>query len=328
MESLLAPLPGLRVQAAHAVGGFVIGITSSEQDFDHVHTLISPTVVDFFLRKNPLTEEQNTIFRVLRATLCNEEPTHHATGPFWALSVMTSFIILIGRSIMTDMVISVKIRSLIDCGMRSKKRPIRTLTAALWGPLIWVWHKWQCDIEKLEEEEDGGETHSKKLEAVARYSQLLMIISHHRIGVAYIGALLGNSHKSCSTHALFTALSVLRAAGNCGEDATKRTLEVLDRLLNGQEDSDFSTKWDKAFYNRLIPTRLLSVSPGLLTTDFTLLVSPLEHIAKQFPGMEDIRPFSPEEKRMTVWARIKDVWLICLESLEIADGESIPVSFH
>ncbi|KAI6039360.1 hypothetical protein EDC04DRAFT_2603224 [Pisolithus marmoratus] len=85
LSNLLAPILILRTQACHALGGCYI--------LDNIDFL--PSMYNT-LRSKPL------IIRTLRSTLSAADPTHVAHGPMWVLSVLASFIVLLGPKVCAD----------------------------------------------------------------------------------------------------------------------------------------------------------------------------------------------------------------------------------
>lgn len=330
LEALLVPSCALRVLAAHALGGFVLSITRSGNDFKDLLLDASRTASDFFLRKEPETTSQSTILRALRTALRTTEPTHHAQGPFWAISVLASMVVLLGPSLMKDRQLLVAFRGTIDIGLKAKKRIVRAITSTLWGPLIWVWQTWRWSMDNQSEymdEQDDSASESEKVRAC--FSTMIRMTTHLPIGVSFIGALLGNCHTSCRREDLLLALYELNASARQGGESTQRALELLDRFANSREDADFYERWTESFLGKLVPRQLLSVSPGLLTLDTTALAlkPTIESIIAAQPTYTDVRPFSDEEKCVPgVWTRLKDAWISCIEQLEMSENDVIPVS--
>ncbi|KAI6010331.1 hypothetical protein EDC04DRAFT_2610204 [Pisolithus marmoratus] len=85
LSNLLAPILILRTQACHALGGCYV--------LDNIDFL--PSTYNT-LRSKPL------IVRTLRSTLSAADPTHVAHGPMWVLSVLASFIVLLGPKVCAD----------------------------------------------------------------------------------------------------------------------------------------------------------------------------------------------------------------------------------
>ncbi|KAH8113541.1 hypothetical protein DFH11DRAFT_1599209 [Phellopilus nigrolimitatus] len=325
LENLLAPSHALRVQAAHALGGFVQGITQPGVDSDDLLRDISPRVAHFFSLNSP-----SSICRTLGAALRTTEPAHHGQGPFWAISVLTSFIILFGPALLKDRQLFMNFRATIDFGLNSKKKVVRAATSTLWGPLIWVWQKWRGSVSVSKKDEEGEDDAAEREEVKAYFSQMLRSTTHLPIGISFIGALLGGSHSTCQRQDLLMAFYNLGSSAKQGGDSTPRALELLDRLINSREDGEFYTGWSNRFLTKLIPSPLLSVSPGLLTTEMggPALGQLVESIMAHQPNYDDVRPLADEERRLpSVWTRAKDAWIMCLEQLEMSEGEPVSELF-
>jgi len=96
----------LRTQACHALGGFVLGSTSIP--LFPIHTQVSRTVTTYLTTavyspgkksQSPENPTEAAILRTLKSTLAE----HTAQGPVWALSVLATFIVLLGSRISQDM---------------------------------------------------------------------------------------------------------------------------------------------------------------------------------------------------------------------------------
>ncbi|THH07269.1 hypothetical protein EW145_g3491 [Phellinidium pouzarii] len=327
LDNLIAPSCVLRVQAAHALGGFVLGIMQPGLDFDDLLRTISPRVVEFFLRKEAGPNSQSIIVRTLRASLRASEPTHHAQGPFWAISVLASLVVLFGPALLKDSQLLEVFRATIDISLRTKKKVVRMMSSTLWGPLIWVWQKWRGSVDILGKDEDTEQEVAEREKVKTCFSHMLRLTTHLPIGLSFISALLGDSHASCQRQDLLMALFELGVIARRGSDMTSRAIVLLDRLINAREDSEFFENWSSVFLGKLIPISLLSVSPGLLTTDMNSpgLISAVDTIVSQQPNIEDVRPLSDEERRLPiVWTRAKDIWIGCLEQLQLQEDEPAP----
>ncbi|EJC98994.1 uncharacterized protein FOMMEDRAFT_148951 [Fomitiporia mediterranea MF3/22] len=328
LEALLTPSCALRVLAAHALGGFVLGLTQPEFEFENILCDVSPIVYEFFLRREAGTNSQPTILRSLRTALRTTEPTHHAQGPFWATSVLASLVILLGPALLKDRQALVAFRGTIEIGMKSKKRVVRGVTSTLWGPLIWVWQKWRGSME-----DDAGESDEQCEGAAERervkacFSTMIRMTTHLPVGLSFVGALLGNDPATCRREDLLLALYELGASARQGGESTQRALDLLDRLVNSREEADFYEQWTDTFMGKLVPEPLLSVSPGLLTSDINgaALNPAIDNIVGTLPVHTDVRPLADEERSVSgVWTRVKDAWMICIEQMEMREDDIIP----
>ncbi|KAL5524821.1 hypothetical protein ACEPAF_9967 [Sanghuangporus sanghuang] len=328
LESLLTPSNVLRVLAAHALGGFVLGLIQAKDDFEDVLLEISPVVSEFFLRKTPQENSQTTILRTLRTALRNAEPSHHAQGPFWATSVLASLTVLLGPALLRERQLLVEYRATIDIGLKARKRIVRAIISTIWGPLIWVWQRWRASVNEVSVDSDDQSEDASEQEKVKKcFSAMLRMTVHLPVGIAFIGALLGEHHDNCRQDDLHFALFQLGMSARQGGESAQRALELLDRLVNSREDEGFYEHWTENFLEKLVPSSLLSVSPGLLTVDISVVaLSPVvESIVAVQPSPVDVRPLADEEKCAPgVWTRIKDAWILCIEQLEMSENDSAP----
>lgn len=369
LDSLISPVLALRVHAAHAVGGLALAITQFEtcDELRRALNKISPIVLEFFLRKQPAAGSQTTVLRALRSSLSNQfndtSFSHHAQAPFWGLSVLLSLIILLGPATLSELTVLKELKEALDMGLKSRKRCVRVITTSCWGGLAWSWRTWRHPVQSEEasanaENEGDAQRSLQNAQVKARvararetFEKILTVFSTNNFGISLVGILLGQpSTEPISRPAqqdVIRALGYLEKAGRDGGESTPRVLDALDRLVNargvestGPDDDD---EWEGNFAAKLAPRSLLSVFPGLLSTDITpffhssaqnsspgsaaSLSAMVDSIVKQQPSVEDLRAFSEEERKNgLIWKRTRDVWLGCIEWLQLGVDEAVPVS--
>lgn len=371
LETLIAPALALRLHAAHAVGGLALAITQFETcvELRRALNLISPTVMEFFLRKQPAADlgSQTTILRAIRSVLSNQfsdsSMSHHAQGPFWGLSVLLSLIILLGPATMTQLTVLKELKEALDLGLKNKKRCVRMIATSCWGGLAWTWRTWRHCLPSEEsmvdpESEGDAQRSLQSAQAKARilraretFEKVLCLFSSGTFGISIVGILLGHptgeSISRSEQQDIIRALGYLEKSGRDGGDSTPRVLDALDRLVNARGvevvGADADEDWEGNFAAKLAPRSMLSVYPGILSTDLTpffqtagqpsspggaaSLSAMIEAIVKQQPNVEDLRAFSEaERKNGLVWKRTRDVWLGCIEWLQLGVDEAVPVS--
>lgn len=329
LELLLAPQLTLRVQAAHALGGLVLGITKRDQDRAVLDTIAS-AVSDFVLRREPLPGSQpgTTIIRTLRATLKSITAVHHAQGPFWALSVLASLIVLAGPELLRDRRLLMEFRAVLELGL-SQKKILKVLTASLWGPLLWVWRARGDADESDENLSDTEET--EREQARAHFRKVLQMSASLPNGVAFAAALLNNGPQSTTPANVLTMLVDLDASARAGGADTDYALGVLERLTAPADifPEEFFANWAAEFDLKLLPRPFFAVSPGLLTTEFDQISPIVQEMLAHQPGLADMRPLMGEERRITrVWVMLKDAWVHCIENQQLDGPAAIRVSAH
>ena len=215
------------------------------------------------------------------------------------------------------------------------------------------------ELNNHDEAEDDAQrslqiSHAKArmVRAKETFEKLLNVFSAKGFGISLVGILLGHPTTEplsrTNQQDLICALRHLEKAGREGGESTPRVLDALDRLLNGrnaeEEEMQNMDEWEGNFAAKLVSRSLLSIYPGLLSTDlvpfFQTASQPgspggaaslsviIENIMKQQPSAEDLRPFSDVERANgLIWKRVRDVWLGCVEWLQLGVDEPIPVSF-
>jgi hypothetical protein len=325
LDTLIGPSPALRVAAAHALGGFVIGITDPSLDSESLITNISPTIQSALTQREPSEKMFTTVPRALNTALRSQSASHPGLSPYWAISAIASLIILAGPALLVDRHLLMVFRSFLETGTYGKLR-VRTASLALWGPLVWTWLKWRHSDYLIAA---GESTDNEELDNVkSMFSELLKSTAHTSCGPAFIGALLGPTSGSCKRLDLIQCLlQIGDMASKCGS-STELAIQFLERLVDvkeAKEAEQSSDTWNEDFVEKLIPRRLLSVAPGLLSQEVT--APHLHAILSSLPRIDDVRPLSMEERNLpSVWMRTKDAWLKCIEQLSFSpDDLSVPV---
>lgn len=169
LSNLLASTLALRLQACHALGGFVNGAIAIP--LSTVHTKLSRIVATYLttptssptkLAKASTTKPtEAAIVRTLRTTMNMSEPIHVAQGPVWAISVLASFVVLLGSRLCADPILDRIVSNLLSIGMRHSKSSIRALTCVVWRPIAWTYFQPPLPVEDDEESEVDEESYAQ-----------------------------------------------------------------------------------------------------------------------------------------------------------------------
>ncbi|KLO16746.1 hypothetical protein SCHPADRAFT_198509 [Schizopora paradoxa] len=317
LDALLSPTLSIRVQAANALGGFARGFAESSL-YSELSEDVSSVVADFFLRRDlPIEGPKTTIQRTLQTTLRILNPLHHAQGPYWGVCVLASLIILLGPAVFTNFNVVKDLHALLRIGFFADKKMVRAFTQMIWSPLVWVWRKYHAALE--ESSEDNKRTSDY-------FEKILVMPACEPIGVVLLGALMGRQDVECPAEDVAFTLLTLKQAAKHGGDSTERSLDVLDRLVNGTDArAAYDEQWEADFDSRLLCKEMFSTAPGILTAEMDQLLKPIERIMMKQPCLDDVRPFTPEEKcRTLIWTLARDIWYTVFEQVQMSDGESLP----
>ncbi|KAJ8080423.1 hypothetical protein PM082_017256 [Marasmius tenuissimus] len=299
LANLLAPSLALRVQACHALGGLAIG--SIEIPTSEYHTRISSAVAHFLFAAPPRLSPskgspsrtgvaESPICKTLRTTLNNEEPLHVAQGPVWALSVLASFAVLLGSTLFKDQRLSRILSSLVSIPLRHKKSSVRCLACVVWRSLTWAYYQppLPSDMNGESEVEEDSESAvcDRRLSDV--HFKTLQSVLHLGAGTSLVAACVGSCSEA-DERTLRRITQLLEAMIRKSTDTMKDAVQIITQLvcLSGTKDD-----WDM---NTLLPTKVFSSVPGLLTSDFTQLQPIVRKIYEECPGSEDVRPLTREE---------------------------------
>ena len=326
---LLAPILALRIYAAHALGGIVLGLTSEKNEFDSLFEKISPVVAEFVLGKKPenLLSEDTPIVAALKTAIKCTELVNHAQGPYWGLAVVASLIVLGGPALHTNGYLMYSIHVLIQLGIKPRKKMLRAMTSTLWGPLLWNWRKWNNACIPDEEATDDEVMNWEK--ARAMFWKTLRMNAQFPTGHAFFASLLQGDEERCTEDGLLLLFHEIGEVVRRGGDATIVMLDLLERLLT-EPVHPFPSRdtWEREFNTKLIPRSLFSLSPGMLTCDGNQLIQSVEYTMSELPEVEDVRPLCEAEKmRSGTWLCVKDIWMESFRQLTLEVDELIPAIF-
>ncbi len=322
LDALLSPTLSIRVQAANALGGFVRGLTESSL-YSELSEEISSTVVDFFLRRDlAIGGPRTTIQRTLQATHKFLQPAHHAQGPFWGICVLASIIVLLGPALFSNFNVVKDLHAILKIGFFADKKMVRAFTQMLWGPLVWVWRQHRNDAP-----EESSASRSERERATDYLDRILTLPARQPIGVVLLCALMGRQDVKCPMEDVAFTLLTLRQAAKDGGDSTQQSLEVLDRLVNSTDaKAAYDKQWEDGFDARLLCRDLFSTAPGILTAELDEVPGLLERVMVRQPSIDDLRPFSDEEKcQPSIWNRTREIWFVILEQVQLGEDDQLPV---
>ncbi|TFK39036.1 hypothetical protein BDQ12DRAFT_88060 [Crucibulum laeve] len=338
LSNLLAPNLALRTQACHALGGFVIGLTSIPQSY--VHARISNAVGEFLTTipavtkklASPTKHTESLIVRTLRTTMNALEPEHVAQGPVWAISVLASFVVMLGPALRSNVKVGRIIGALSGMPMRHKKSSLRALCCLSWRAITWAYFqppfKTNPDEESEEKAEGEEKAESGEKEEVCRdaYWKVVQSVVQLQAGVATIAALLDESNDEGQEEALRKTISVLQSMVVCNGQTCADAVEVMRQLVTVQipDEKVDSEEWDM---NKLITHGLFSANPGLLTAEWKSLQTAVRPIFEQVPTVDDVRPLKREEiVQDWVWDGFIELWKKALGQLKMGDDSDVPFS--
>ena len=302
----------------------MLGLTSIP--LSTIHTQVSRAVTAYITtavhspgKKSPEKPTEAAILRTLKTTLATEEPEHVAHGPVWALSVLASFIVLLGSRISEDIRVNKIISCLLAMGLRHKKSSVRALGCLLIRPLAWVYFQPPLPVESDDESEVDDEVRVQRKEARRIHFKILQSAVECTAGISTIGALLGEELSDDNT--LRRSIEILQhmaaRPGKTCEDA----MDVMQCMIARNNGTDYA--WSSSL---LLPKSLFSSFPGLLTADYKTLKEAVEPVFEQVSTAEDIRCLTPEEMSSPwVFKELMRTWWIVLGNLHTFNGSELPV---
>ncbi|KAG0704222.1 hypothetical protein DFH29DRAFT_912360 [Suillus ampliporus] len=324
LANLLAPTLLLRTQACHALGGFVLACVSIPQSSLHVR--ISKAVATFLTtpprssspRKTPTKPSLDPIIvRTLRTTLNALEPQHAAQGPVWALSVIASFIVLLGPAVYMDIKLTRVISALLQLAVRNKKSSVRGLACVTWRCVAWAYFR-SPPSTVSNDENDVQDSNDRDVELLREnYWKLLKSITDMGAGVSTVAALLG--HDAEDEDRLRKALTLVKTMIRKGGQTCGDGMEIARILVNFENTGE---NWSM---NKLLPHSLFSSNPGLLTAEYKTLAGAVRPIMEECPQMSDVRSLTRDELSCGwVFDELIHIWRSGLACLELPEGSGTP----
>jgi hypothetical protein len=330
LRNLLAATLPLRIQACHALGGFVNGLLTLPRST--IHTRVSGTVATYILA--PATPKksgsESDITRTLRTLLGIQEPIHPAHGPVWALVVLGCFVVLLGPRAYADPQIYRIFHAQCNQIMRHKKSTIRAMGCLLWRCFAWVYVQPPLIPDPTETDEDEEEEVETlchpddgwSAKCRAEWWLLVRAVLDMRTGVSTIVCLLSSNHDSGeSAHSVLQILgSMVRKGGEvCGE-----AVQIVQRLVSTELPA---TQWEDSDPAATLPTAFLNAYPGPLSADFQNLSAAVKPILDSCAGLDSVRPLtSGELADDAVFKGLVALWRDGLRAVIIGTDMDPPVS--
>ena len=324
LANLLAPTLALRSQASHALGGLVLALRSLPISSStlKIHSQMSEAIANF-LTTPPSTPSKSpskdpVIIRTLRATLQATEPQQAAQGPVWAMTVLSSLIVLLGPRMYTDPKVAKTINALLSFTMKHKKTSVRALGCILWRCVTWVWFRPPFEDDgAVPEDVDCEESKPKE-----KYWRLVKSVVDVGAGVSTIAALLRDDlaleeDDTILRRVMEVMHGMIRKGGHSGEEV----MDVL-KIFLGFDSASESSPLEGWNHSKLLPDGLFDALPGLLTAEYKTLVTVVRKLAGECPHTEDVRPLTRAEvAKDWVFDELVSIWRNGLSHLQITTSE-------
>ena len=296
-----------------------------------IHTQVSRAVATYLLtsmhspgKNPPENPTEAAISRTLKTTLAAEDPEHPAQGPVWALSVLATFIVLLGSRLSEDIRVNKIISCLLAMGLRHKKSSIRALGCLLIRPLAWVYFQPPLPVDSDEESEIDDEVRVQRKDARRIHLKMLQTAVECKAGISTIGAFLGEEFSGDDP--LRRSVEILQQMAAKPGKTCEDAMDSMQSMVSFSEDYNGEHTWNSSL---LLPKSLFSSFPGLLTVAFKSLKEVVEPIFEQVSTAEDIRCLTREEmSTQWVFRGIMRAWWIVLSTSHTFDGCELPVGYN
>jgi hypothetical protein len=310
------------------------------------------------------TKSDSMLVKTLRTTLAAHNPSCAAQGPVWALCTLAAFVVLLGPTLVTSPKLTNTLKGLLALSVRHRKSSVRALACAVWRSLAWAYfqpplprkHERKEDVgdedeTRGEEEEDqvyedDDEGRSTKLAVAwtpaeeARRDEFWKVVAtmvDMGAGVGSVGAML--AHKTDDARSVSRGIAILETMVQRGGNMCHDAVQTLCRLVSAprelgpltkqeQEEEDEGEEEGREWeWAKLLPARLFSADPGLLTVEFASLSDEVRLVLKQTPTMAEVRALSATELWMPgVMDGLIRVWRTALTQVCLSSDAELPVS--
>jgi hypothetical protein len=281
------------------------------------------------------TSQEPDIIRTLRTTLSEVNPPHAAQGPAWALSVLASFVVLIGPALCGDTTLTKTLSALLLSSVRHSKSSVRALGCLVWRCIAWVYFlppSTEIDVcaggkeplflanQNLDcEMAESIPQKLKQCEGRESYWTLVQSVVDMGAGVAIVAGLLRKAPASDDD--LKRAMSVIKVMVKRGGQTCGDAMEMVQQFFSF---AAIETPMDSS---KLLPPSLFSTVPGLLTVDYQSLVSTVRPIFDQCPRLQDVRSLMLEEAaKEWIFEDVVEIWREALACLQMPEDVETPVS--
>ena len=342
LTNLNSTSPMIRIAATHALGGFAYAFISSEEvfgedQFIEIQAFTSKIIYDYFVGKSTATSAKATspskgvdadnetwIVKTIKIASSLSEPPSIASSPVWAVCMLSSIVVLLGPVLLKDFKALRLVSSLLQILLRHKKGSVRALAYRVMSMLTLGWIKYAKDGTDGQDD-SGAVVESKQVKNCREmYWRVICTSLDGGNAIALLGALLGPNSESCSAGRLKRVTWLMNTLTKRGGTASKVGMEALNQLVSF--DSQYSDGEYSTFTGKLLPLSLFSVSPGLLTTEWTFITQATKHAISDLPVVDDVRSLTADEVSISwVWSSLMESWRECLKVLLIRDEEDTPV---
>lgn len=279
----------VRALACFALSGFAYGSTqipTSETHIEMARTIAkclthnpkpSPTKDG-----SPGVNVETPVVRTLRTTINATSFSAAAGGPIWAITVLSSFMVMLGPTLCSNAKISKIVSNVTALALKHKNSVVRMVACIAWRCTTWAYFQQpfpQTPIAKI-----YGQTQEDVRE---KWWSVIQSKVDLGAGTTAIGALLGSEHPS--TEDMSRMMSILRLMLTKNVQNVPEAMHILQRLVSFETSN---MDWRSS---ETLPAGLFSSYPGLLVSDLTALHEPVKQLCHQLPHADSLRSLTMEE---------------------------------
>ncbi|KIJ38991.1 hypothetical protein M422DRAFT_32865 [Sphaerobolus stellatus SS14] len=299
----------LRVEAAHALLSFSRAIIHTETRPPAVLQSLSQATVTYMAaqhegRKSP--EHLSPIGKAVKICFESETPGHAYQSPMWALSVITSLIVLSGADTLTQNRIIKFIMDHLQTALSFKRTTVRAAGGLVWRVLLWA-----ClQLDKSDQSDEKKESGWKVVRQVVDGG----------IGISLVAALLGV--EQIRSRRISQALQVINAMIKKGSKTCEEGVNVLAQILSGVGQSlekDDTKRWEE---HTLLAEPLLDGT--FLRSEINNLPTHVKSGLNKSAAILDILPLH-EDEVIQYWDVLFVIWTEAIKRAPLGMHGDVPV---
>jgi hypothetical protein len=327
LHHLLSPVSDIRAQASHALSAFALAGVQSQTNQFHA---ISSTHVRAFLNvqasRHKTVHSKGLLSAMIQSALAAIAPTHPGEGPFWAINVLATLIVLSDSSLFAHPRALKFFLPSIAQVLVHKRSAVRSLHPQLWKCLVWAFLR----LPQISEVSQGV-----NVEVSLIMERAFLLVRQEfcgEIGVVLTASLIRaeGTTPSCQPDrvALGDPLSKALALVDdmvSSDNISTHTygIALLTQLLGGigisQEAKD-NNQWDHR-----------DILSGLLF-DGTLLHAKWDRITAAIRDMDTFKVANTrhllEPEIIQHWDTLISIWVKCVKKSSQDAQSGLSVSFH
>ncbi|KAF8628189.1 hypothetical protein AX15_004051 [Amanita polypyramis BW_CC] len=293
LDCIVDGSPEVRLQSAYALGGLAYAVTLTNRTPElcrSVHHVVQ-TFINNHQKKRKYMQQGISLLKIVEDAVTIIRPTNSGQTPCWALTVISSIIVLLDCTLFFHPHCVKLCFSVLSQAAHHKRSAVRALHCHIWKLLIWAYLRIPSSVENDKVRKiDVSDIKKRAFKVVAQETK-------DDIGVAFVASLLREGRTLKVTDLLAedieNALRIARDMLRSSDSNTRRNgVSLFGRLFkSNEEDATSEQPKDQLLCQSLFDGSLLNVD-----------INTLGGVVSSF------RTFVPESVRQLTNGEIYDNW--------------------